>query len=121
MEAVLQTLGHGILVLVALAITAWISGALYFDIGRASKIAWILVFLWIAAILAVFGLWQPLWKPFLLLLATLGLFLSWWFSQKPSNDRNWALATAVLPKVNRCEDTITIDNVRYADASVSSS
>ena len=60
-------------------------------------------------------LWQPVWKPFLLILAMLGLFLVWWFSQKPSGDRDWAPGLERLPQVTRDWDWATIQNVRNTD------
>jgi hypothetical protein len=114
-EAVIQALVSGLIYVVTTVVVAWTSGALYYDVGRASRFAWLLVFIWIAAVVTVFVVWLPLWKPFLLVLTLFGLFLCWWFSQLPSNDRNWEPATAVLPKIDVCEDTITIENIRDGD------
>ncbi len=95
-------------------IVTWTAGALFYDVGRTSKFAWILVFIWMGTVVTVFVVWSPMWKPFLFVLTLFGLFLSWWFTQKPSNHRNWEPATAVLAKIAICGDTVTIDNVRNA-------
>lgn len=115
MEAVIQTLVSALIYVAILAIAIWTSGALYYDVGRASRFAWVLVILWIAAVVTVCVVWLPLWKPFLLVLAVFGLFLFWWFSQQPSNDRNWEPTTAVLSKIEISGDTVTINNVRNAE------
>ena len=59
-------------------------------------------------------MWQPLWKPALALLVALGLFLLWWFSQRPSNNREWQSMTAMLPHVMFDGDIVRIENVRNA-------
>lgn len=115
MEAFIQALVSGLIYMVTFAIVAWTAGALFYDVGRASKFAWILVFLWVVAVVTVFLVWPPVWKPFLLVLTVFGLFLLWWFSQKPSNNRNWEPTTAVLTRVDINGDTVTIDNVRNAE------
>lgn len=115
MEAVIQTLVSGLILSVTFAIVAWTSGALFYDVGRASRFAWILVLLWIAAVAAIYVVWLPWWKPFLLLLTLFVLFLSWWFLQQPSNDRTWEPTTAVLPRVDIRGDIVSIENVRNAD------
>ena len=115
MEAFFHALLSGLICLITFVIVAWTSGALFYDVGRASRFAWILVFVWIASVVTLFVLWWPLWKSFLLVLVVFGLFLLWWFSQKPSNDRTWEPTTAVLPSIEFDEDTITITNIRNAE------
>jgi hypothetical protein len=114
-EAVIQMLPSGLILIVTFALVAWTSGALFYDVGRASRCAWILVLLWIAAVVATYVIWLPWWQPFLLLLTLFLLFLSWWLLQKPSNDRHWEPTAAVLPRVDIRDDIVSIDNVRNAD------
>jgi len=115
MVAAIDTWAVGLIYLVSAMIITWTAGALFYDVGRASKAAWVLVFLWMGVVVTPFVVWLPLWKPFLLLLAAFGLFLLWWFSQQPSNDRNWEPSAAVLAKVEIRGDRVTIDNVRNID------
>jgi hypothetical protein len=110
--AVFEALVSGVIYVVTTAVVAWSAGALYYDVGRGTRLAWVLVIIWIAAVIAFFIVWTPLWKPFLLVMALFGMFLSWWFSQQPSNDGNWEPATSLLPKIEISEDTITIVNLR---------
>lgn len=60
----------------------------------------------------MFALWQPLWLPFAVLVGVTGLFLVWWLRQKPSHDRDWHPSVAVLPRVVRQDDVLTIENIR---------
>ncbi|MFL5327444.1 MAG: DUF4105 domain-containing protein [Gemmataceae bacterium] len=62
--------------------------------------------------IAVFAAWQPLWHPFVVLLAVAALFISWWLQQKPSHNRDWDPSVAVLPRAVRDGDTVTLENIR---------
>ena len=117
MEAIIQALVSGLIYVVTVAIVAWSSGALFYDVGRGSRFGLVLVFFWIAAVVALFVYWAPLWKPFLFTLTLFGLFLRWWFSQQPSNDRNWEPTNAVLSRIDirEGEDMVTIENIRNAE------
>jgi hypothetical protein len=112
MDVVLQTCLTISIYAAILTITAWTAGALYYDVGRASRGAWVLVLVWVAAVVAACAVWQPAWKALLPVATVFGLFLVWWFSQKPSNQRNWQPSAAVLPRVAIRGDTVTIENVR---------
>jgi hypothetical protein len=91
------------------------AGALYYDVGRASRVAWVLILVWVASVVAAYVIWQPPWKALLLVLAIFSLFLVWWFSQRPSNQRNWEPNAAVLARVAIHSDLVTIDNVRNTE------
>ena len=100
---------------VATPISLWMAGAIYYDVGRGTKWAWLLVFVWVASVALMFLVWQPSWRPFLAVLGVFAPFLCWWFSQRPSNERDWNPNTSVLARVVRSGDTITIDNVRNTE------
>jgi len=114
-DAVILILAHGLIYMVSVAMVAWTAGALFYDVGRASKFAWILVFLWILSVVCLFLVWQPLWKPFVLTLIVFGLFLLWWLSQKPLNDRNWNPNFANLARIEMEGDVATIHNIRNTE------
>ncbi len=63
MGTTIQVLVRGLIYLATFAIVAWMAGALYYDVGRGSKLAWILVVLWITAVLVALVVWQPVSKP----------------------------------------------------------
>jgi len=112
MDAVLQTSLTTIIYAAAGAITLWTAGALFYDVGRASRGAWVLVLAWVAAVIGAFIAWQPAWVAFPPVLGAFVLVLVWWLSQKPSHDRNWEPNAAVLPRVTFDGDSVTIENVR---------
>src|SRR4051812_25500637 len=96
----------------AAGITLWAAGAIYYDICRRNQWARWLALLWVLGVVALFALWQPLWQPFVALVALTGLFFVWWFRQKASHQRDWHPSVAVLPRCVREQDTIRIENVR---------
>ena len=65
----------------------WAFGALWFDGpgGIIGKLVWLLTG---ARAVAVFRL-RPLWKRLTCLAAFVCGMMAWWFSLKPSNDRDW--------------------------------
>lgn len=112
MDVIFQTCATILISAVTLAIVVWTAGALYYDVGRASRMARVVVLLWVTSVVVAFVIWQPPWKPFLSVLVIFGLFLIWWFSQKPSSLRKWEPNAAVLASVAIQDDVVTIENVR---------
>jgi hypothetical protein len=93
-------------------VTAWMAGAIYYDLcGGAKWGRWVAVG-WVVGVIVLFALWQPLWQPFAVLLGVLVLFLGWWLRLKPSHDREWDPSVAVMPRAVREGDVVTIENVR---------
>jgi hypothetical protein len=112
MGQILEWTGLVIMLASAAVITLWTAGAIYYDVCRAAKWGrWVAVG-WIMGVIALFAAWQPLWQPFVALLAVTAVFLVWWFGQKPSNNRDWDPCVAVLPSAVRDGDAITIHNIR---------
>ena len=103
------------MITVTVVIALWMSGALYYDVGREAKWARLLVVGWLAVAAATLLVWQPMWQPFVVLLGVFAIFLGWWLSQRPSNDRNWDPNSSVLPRVLRDGDAIVIQNVRNTE------
>jgi hypothetical protein len=96
----------------AAVITLWTAGAIYYDVCRGTKWGGWLAVGWVFAVIVLFVVCQPLWKPFVALLGVTAVFLIWWFRQKPSHNRDWDPSVAVLPCARRDEDAITIENIR---------
>lgn len=97
---------------IAAVVALWMAGAIFFDLCNGTKRGLSVAVGWVAAVIATLILWQPLWQPILALLGIFGLFLVWWLRQKPSNNRDWDPAVAVLARAERNGDTITIENLR---------
>jgi hypothetical protein len=93
-------------------VALWMAGAILFDVFGSSKSGRVVAIAWLVAVGAVFALWQPIWQPLLALMCVLTLFRVWWYRQKPSHDRKWEPAVAVLPRAVRDGDRVTIENVR---------
>ncbi len=100
------------LVLASVVITAWLAGAIYYDVGNGAGWARWLATAWVAGVIALFASWQPVWQPFAILLGIASIFLGWWLRQKPRHDRDWDPSVAVLPRAVCTGDVITIENVR---------
>ena len=96
----------------ATAVTLWMAGAIYYDACGARPWGRLAALAWLVGVTALFALWRPLWQPFVALLGALALFLVWWIRLKPSHDRGWEPAVAVMPRATRDVEAVTIENVR---------
>ena len=101
--------------LIAAIILLWTTGAIYYDVGRGRWFAWPLVVTCVGAVVTLFVLWQPAWKPLLTCLAAFTLFLTWWFSQRPSNHRQWGPNHTKLAKFDIDGDAVTVEDVRNTE------
>jgi len=101
----------------AVVLVLWTAGAIYFDATQGSRTGGMIAFGWVVLAFVVFIYWQPAWKPLLLLLFIEAVFLKWWFSQQPSDDRNWDGNFARLPCVAIEGDLVTISDVRNSEYS----
>lgn len=99
----------------AAVVTLWTAGAIYYDLCRGTKWGRLVAAGWALGVIALFVAWQPLWQPFAVVLGFTALFLGWWFSQKPSHNRDWDSSVAVLPRAVRTGDAVTIENLRNFD------
>lgn len=104
-----------LMLVVAAMTTVWMAGAIYFDCCGGTRWGLWVAAGWLIGVATMFVLWRPLWQPFVALLGISGLFLIWWLRQKPSNDRDWDPAVAVLANAVRDGDAITIHRLRNFD------
>ncbi len=93
--------------------TLWAAAALYFDV----RVSWLRL-----PLAAIYGLgmlvvWVRVRRPWKALITAAGfvLVLGWWFSLKPSNDRDWQPDVAVLPYADITGNQATIHNIRNCD------
>jgi hypothetical protein len=114
-ESLLDTSLATLIAVVTVPIAAWVAGALFYDVGRAGPAAGVLILIWAVGIVTLFVIWQPAWKPFLLLVVVFALFLVWWFGQRPSHARDWQPNFAILPQVSIEGGIVTMQNVRETD------
>lgn len=92
-------------------ITAWTCGALFHDVGQCSKWGWGLIASCLALVFASIYFLELRWA-LALVTALFVLFLAWWFSQRPSNDRSWAPNLSKLCRIEIEGDDVVVHNVR---------
>jgi len=97
---------------VAVPVTLWVAGAVYYDLCGGAKWGRLAVAGWVGGVAVLFLAWQPVWQPFAVLSGLTGLFLTWWLRLKPSHDRNWDASVATLPRVQISDDILTFEFVR---------
>ena len=97
---------------VASAVALWMAGAIYYDVCGARGWGRVAAAAWVVGVAALFALWRPVWQPFAALLGVTALFLAWRLRLKPSHDRDWEPAVAMLPRAARDGDAVTVENVR---------
>lgn len=112
MGAMLNWIIPAFILLSAAVMTLWMSGALYYDVCQEARWSRWLVAALACGVLLLFVAWQPLWQALAILIGILALFLAWWLRQKPSHNRDWDPAVAVLPRAVRAGDVVTIESVR---------
>lgn len=100
-----------LLLLAAAGVALWTAGAIYYDVGDRVGFRRPLALLWLAAVVALFALWQPVWQPFLVLLAAFALFLVWWLRLKPRQHRHWDDTVKLLPRAEVDGDVVRVHNV----------
>jgi hypothetical protein len=111
---VLRILGCIGLVLALLLLTAWAAAALYFDV-RVSWLRWPLAAAYVLAVLAVGVFVRRRWLAVGLTAGGFAFVLMWWFTLRPSNDRDWQPDLAVLPYAEIDGNKITLHNIRNCD------
>ncbi|MCE9533126.1 MAG: DUF4105 domain-containing protein [Planctomycetes bacterium] len=92
--------------------TLWMAGAIRYDLCQTDTLGRLFAACWVVSVGFLFAVWQPVWQPFAFLMGVTGIFLVWWLRLKPSHDRDWDPSVAVLPRVSRHEDELTLENVR---------
>src|SRR5262245_46951132 len=102
----------GVISAISLVIVLWTAGAIFFDLFRESRTGALVAVAWAGLWMIALVYWQPLWKPFLLLLIAFASIAYWWQSQRPSQYRNWDPHFACLPHISLIRDVLEIDNVR---------
>jgi hypothetical protein len=94
-------------------LTLWALAALYFDV----RISWLRFPLAVIYGLGMLVVWLRMRRPWKAVITAIGflLVLGWWFSLKPSNDRDWQPDLVVLPYADITGNQVTIHNIRNCD------
>lgn len=100
--------------LLAIGCVAWAAGALHFDLPWAalrSPVALAYLILVVVAAVRARGVWRRLGTLF----AAFALVAVWWFTLRPSNDRQWQPDVAQTAWAEIKGDEVTLHNVRDCD------
>jgi hypothetical protein len=100
-----------LLILIGLLLTAWASAALYFDL-RIASLRLPLAVLYLVVVLGAFFVLRHRPGGVLILFAGFAIIALWWFSLKPTNDRDWQADNAQTAYADIDVDHITIHNFR---------
>jgi hypothetical protein len=114
MKNLLRWLGYGLLFLVLAGMNLWAAAALYFDLPLASlrtAAAVLYAVVILALVLRVRG-WK---RAAMTALAGFLCVLMWWFTLKPSNNRNWQPDVQETAWVEINGGQVTIHNLRDCD------
>lgn len=103
-----------LLSLYIILVTAWVSGALYFDLGKEKLSGKIAIIIWLIFVGTIIFLYQ-LGMGSLILTGALLVILLWWFSQQPSNDREWDPNFSQLCRIHVHGDQVDVENVRNTE------
>jgi hypothetical protein len=109
---VIQGIITGAALLTGAVVGVWMVGAICFDVCGGAKWGRWVALAWFGGVIAMLGIWRPLWQPIVALLGAESLFLVWWFRLKPCNDRDWDPSAAELSRAVIAGDAVTIENVR---------
>jgi Domain of unknown function (DUF4105) len=105
-------IGKGLLLLLALGLSLWAIGSLYFVLPFAGSFGAAVFALSVLAALAVI---RPLWKAIAILFGLFLLVFTWSLTIQPSNDRPWEPEVAQTAWAEIDGDQVTIHNFRDFD------
>jgi hypothetical protein len=115
---VLRPIFRGVIVVIvwlALLIgTLWAVGALWFDFPIASVRHALAVSFGVGAV-ALLVFLHPRWRAKIAVAAAIVLVMTWWFTLKPRQDRDWKPEVAMLAHATIDGERVTIHNVRNFD------
>ncbi len=93
-------------------VSIWVCGALYFDVGRQSCFGILWMVVWGVFVIMVNVFVQPIFYAVLCFTLVFALILVWWFSQRPSNERDWEPNFSKLCRIKIDGDNVVVKNVR---------
>jgi hypothetical protein len=110
---VIRRVAVALLWILLAVLTFWAVAALYFDV----RVAWLRLPLAAIYGLGLLAVWARVRRPWKAVITATGivLVLAWWFSLKPSNNRDWQPDVAVLPYADITGSQVTIHNIRNCD------
>jgi hypothetical protein len=92
----------------------WAAAALFFDV----PVSWLrapLAVVYLLGLLAICIFVKGRWRKIGLTASAFALVLAWWFTLRPSNNRDWQPDVAVLPYADINGNKVTVHNIRNCD------
>ena len=110
----LRRTGWVLATIVAVVLSIWAAAAIYFDspLGHLRPVAAIV---YLIVVLGAMALFRRHGRGLLVAVGGFALVAIWWFTLKPSNDRNWQPDNAQTAYADINGDQVTIHNFRYCD------
>ena len=108
----MHTVWQWIVLVLCVTASLWGVGALYYDAGQQTRWGLFWGALWLLSTILLFSLVTPFWLATALFAGAFAILLAWWFSQKPSHDRDWDPNFSRLPRMRVEGDAVTVTNVR---------
>ena len=106
-----RKIGLVLAILVAIGVTGWAAAAIYFD-SPLGSLRPVVAVLYLVAMLAAIVFLRPAYQGALVALAGFVIVALWWFSLKPSDQRNWQPDNAETAYADVNGDQVTIHNFR---------
>ena len=106
-----RKIGLVLAILVAIGVTGWAAAAIYFD-SPLGSLRPVVAVLYLVAVLAAIVFLRPAYQGALVALAGFVIVALWWFSLKPSDQRNWQPDNAETAYADVNGDQVTIHNFR---------
>jgi hypothetical protein len=113
-RSLLLLVAKGLSLLLALGLSLWATGALYFMLPH-EPIPAFAAALFAIAVLVVLLVVRPFWKTIAILLGLFLLVFAWWLTIPPSNERPWDPEVAQSAWAEIDGDRVTIHNFRDFD------
>ena len=104
-----RKIGLVLAILVAIGVTGWAAAAIYFD-SPLGSLRPVVAVLYLVAMLAAIVFLRPAYQGALVALAGFVIVALWWFSLKPSDQRNWQPDNAETAYADVNGDQVTIHN-----------
>jgi hypothetical protein len=109
--SLVRKIGFALAILVAIGVSGWVAAAIYFD-SPLGSLRPVVAVLYLIAMLAAIVFLRPAYQGALVALAGFVIVALWWFSLKPSDQRNWQPDNAETAYADVNGDQVTIHNFR---------
>jgi hypothetical protein len=107
----MRRIGLALAIPIAIGVSGWAAAAIYFD-SPLGSLRPVVAVLYLVAVLAAIAFLRHAYQGMLVALAGFVVVALWWFSLKPSDQRNWAPDNAETAYADVSGDQVTIHDFR---------